>query len=68
MLITGLNLDFESVWSLDANFTSKVLGSKWLFSDFTSKMKTSQTQKVARAEKCDVPEIEGTNLLYSLNI
>ena len=44
------------------------ISSKWLFSDFTSKMKTSQTQKVARAEKCDVPEIEGMNLLYSLNI
>ena len=40
MLITDLNLDFESVWSLIANFTFKVLGSKWLFSEFRSKIET----------------------------
>ena len=46
MLITDLNLDFESVWSLGANFAFKVSGSKWLFSDFTSKLQTLKSEIV----------------------
>ena len=49
MPITNLNSDFESVWSLVANFTSKVLGSKWLFSEFRSKIETLIFRKVAKS-------------------
>ena len=62
MRITVLNSDFESVWSLIANFTSKVLGSKLLFSEFRSKIETLIFRKVAKSTSKDRWQ---TNVFYT---
>ena len=54
MLITDLNLVFESVWSLGANFAFEVLGSKWLFSEFVSKIERLRSANLSLAEQRDV--------------
>ena len=49
MLITVLILVFWFVIFLGANFTSKVQGSKWLFSEFVTKIELSRTFLLVQA-------------------
>ena len=66
MLITVLNLDFESVWSLAVNFTFKVLGSKWLFSEFSSKIETLISANLSLAERCDICQMNAFFIHFML--
>ena len=55
MLITVLILVFWLVAFLGTNFTSKVQGSKWLFSEFTSKIESSRTFLLVQARSQVTP-------------
>ena len=41
--------------------------SKWLFSDFVSKIKINISKHLANASDCDIRQMKGLDLLYLLN-
>ena len=40
------------------------ISSKWLFSDFTSKIKTKISRHLANASDRDMPQMKGLDVLY----
>ena len=58
MLITVLILVFWLVAFLGTNFASKVQGSKWLFSEFTSKIESYRTFLLAQARSQETPRLK----------
>ena len=58
MLITVLVLVFSLVAFLGTNFTSKVRGSKWLFSEFVSEFESSTSFLLVHARSQDTPHLK----------
>ena len=58
MPITVLILVFGLMAILGTNFASKVWGSKWLFSEFTSKIESYRTFLLVQARSQETPQMK----------
>ena len=68
MLITVLILVFWLVAFLGANFTSKVQGSKWLFSKFVSEFEKSTTFLLVQARSQDTPRLKDLIKIFEFKV